>query len=126
MTPMIDILLVLLIIFMVITPMSPDGLNALLPQPATKQRVAAPTTIVVQIQHRAGDMRPVYKINEANVAYADLSSTLQGILAARADKVLFVKGDPQLEFATIADAINLAKAAGAAHIGVITPGSVAR
>jgi biopolymer transport protein ExbD len=94
-TPMIDILLVLLIIFMVIVPVTPKGLDALVPQPPkdpTKQPPQTDRTIVVQVLYRPGNT-PVYKINETDYAKADLLPRLTEIYANRAERVMFVKGD---------------------------------
>jgi biopolymer transport protein TolR len=121
-TPMIDILLVLLIIFMAITPVSPKGLEALVPQPPKQPQKQQndDRTIVVQISHKAGGA-PVYKINDQDVAKNDLQNKLTAIFESRAEKVMFVKGDPDLDFAPIANAIDIGKAAGVDHIGLITP-----
>jgi len=85
-TPMIDILLVLLIIFMVIVPVTPKGLDALVPQPPkdpTKQPPPTDRTIVVQVGYRAG-AAPTYKINETDVNKADLLPRLTEIYAPSA------------------------------------------
>jgi biopolymer transport protein ExbD len=122
-TPMIDILLVLLIIFMAITPVSPRGLNALVPQPPKDQKQLPDNdkTIVVQITNRPGGGPPGYKINETDVSHEELQAKLTGIFATRATKVMFIKGDPALNFAPVADAIDIGKAAGVDHIGIMTP-----
>jgi biopolymer transport protein ExbD len=122
-TPMIDVLLVLLIVFMVITPVTPKGLDALVPQPPkdkTKQQ-DNDRTIVVQITHRQGGGVPGYKINELDVAHGDLLNKLEGIFATRAEKVMFVKGDPALDFSVVADVIDVGHQSGVDHIGLITP-----
>ena len=122
-TPMIDILLVLLIIFMVIVPVTPKGLDALVPQPPKDQKQQNnPTdrTIVVQVLYRAG-AAPNYKINETDVAKADLLPRLTEIYANRAERVMFIKGDDNVNFAYIADAIDIGKAANVDHIGLMTP-----
>jgi biopolymer transport protein TolR len=122
-TPMIDILLVLLIIFMVIVPVIPKGLDALVPQPPKnpqQQQQPNDRTIVVQVFYHAGQP-PTYKINETDVAHRDLLQRLQDIYANRAERVMFVRGDDDVNFAYIADVIDIGKAAGVDHIGLMTP-----
>lgn len=120
-TPLIDVLLVLLIIFMVIVPVTPNGLNALVPQPPKNpQKEVNNRTIVVQIFHQPSGV-PLYKINDTSVVHSDLLNQLEAIMATRAEKVMFVRGDPQLNFATVADVIDIGHEAGADHIGLITP-----
>ena len=122
-TPMIDILLMLLIIFMVIVPVTPKGLQALVPQPPkdpTKQPPPTDRTIVVQVLYRPG-AAPSYKINETDVAKADLLPRLTEIYANRAERVMFVKGDDDLNFAYVAEVIDIAHAANVDHIGMMTP-----
>jgi biopolymer transport protein ExbD len=122
-TPMIDILLVLLIIFMVIVPVTPKGLDALVPQPPKNPQQQPPQndrTIVVQVVYRPG-AAPTYKINETEVAKTDLLAKLTEIYANRAERVMFVKGDDDLNFAYIAEVIDIGHAANVDHIGLMTP-----
>jgi len=122
-TPMIDILLVLLIIFMVIVPVTPKGLDALVPQPPKnpqQQPQQNDRTIVVQVLYRAGET-PTYKINEVDVSHGELQTKLTEIYANRAERVMFVKGDDDVEFRYIADVIDIGKAANVDHIGLMTP-----
>lgn len=122
-TPMIDILLVLLIIFMVIVPVTPKGLEALVPQPPKnpqQQNQPNDRTIVVQVLYRPG-AAPAYKINETDVMHAELQPRLSEIYANRAERVMFVKGDDNVNFAYIADVIDIARAANVDHIGLMTP-----
>ena len=121
-TPMIDILLVLLIIFMVIVPVTPKGLDALVPQPPKNPQQTQPNdrTIVVQVLGKGGSGL-TYKINETDVNKRDLQGRLQEIYSNRAEKVMFVKGDDDVNFAAIADVIDIATSAGVDHIGIMTP-----
>jgi len=121
-TPMIDILLVLLIIFMVIVPVTPKGLEALVPQPPKnpQQQQTNDRTIVVQVLYRPGQS-PAYKINEVDVNHSELLAKLTEIYANRAERVMFVRGDDDVEFRYIADVIDIGKAANVDHIGLMTP-----
>jgi biopolymer transport protein ExbD len=122
-TPMIDILLVLLIIFMVIVPTTPHGLEALVPQPPKnpqQQQQPNDRTIVVQVLYRGGQA-PAYKINETDVAHGELQARLTEIYANRAERIMFVRGDDDVNFASIADVIDIAKSANVDHIGLMTP-----
>ena len=124
-TPMIDILLVLLIIFMVIVPVTPKGLEALVPQPPKnpqKQNQPNDRTIVVQVICPSTSCgSPQYKINDTDVNRSELQAKLTEIYANRAERVMFVRGDDNVDFSYIADVIDIGKAANVDHIGLMTP-----
>ncbi|HEX2715304.1 MAG TPA: biopolymer transporter ExbD [Candidatus Acidoferrales bacterium] len=117
--PLIDILLVLIIIFMVITPLTPRGLEALVPQPSPSQQQPSQEilqkTIVVQVS-TGGKL----KINQEEHTWETLGPRLETIFKERAEKVAFVKGDDSVLFADVARAIDIMRGAGIDKVGLIT------
>jgi biopolymer transport protein TolR len=119
-TPLIDVLLVLLIIFMVILPEHKMGERTLVPQPSPESATRPPESpIVIQLSNVNASQRPVLKINQAEVSWEGLEARLTAVYKQREDKVAFVKGDPDVEFEYVAEAVDITHRAGADRIGLL-------
>jgi biopolymer transport protein ExbD len=117
MTPMIDILLVLIIIFMVITPLTPKGLEALIPQPPPPNAPPPEVdrTVVIILNKDRSMMLNTEPVNEDRLA-----ERLLEVFKTRNERVCFVKADPDLEFQYVAKAIDIAKSASMDKVGLMT------
>ena len=116
--PLIDILLVLIIIFMVITPLTPKGLDTLVPQPSPNQQQnqeLESKTVVVQVL-KDGKL----KINSEDATWETLGPRIEQVFKDRAEKVAFVKGDNDIEFRQVARAIDIMRGSGIDKVGLIT------
>ena len=122
-TPMIDILLVLMIVFMVAVTMS-RGKGAARRRFRSRQTVRKAIrrrrTIVIQLNWTAEDQTPSLKINEESVKWEDLHDRLFDIFKQRAERIAFVKGDDDVDFQYVADAISIARDSGVERVGLLT------
>jgi biopolymer transport protein TolR len=117
-TPYIDILLVMLIIFMVITPVHQMDLKVKVPQPAPKEaemQPPDPSVIVVSLDEKLN-----IKINQDLVAVDSLGTKLLDIYKARANKNMFISANSKLLYGDVVKIIDIAKGAGVGDIGLLT------
>ena len=113
-TPMIDVLLVLLIIFMLVVPMSRKAIDLQLPEPTeTTQSSTPPPQIVLEVKPDN-----VFLINKQPVTKNDLAKRLTEIYKDRPEKIIFVNGDPKLKYSDVIYAMDVARGSGVKVIGV--------
>jgi biopolymer transport protein ExbD len=122
-TPLIDVLLTLIIVFMVVVSMDKEqGENAQIPQPDQKQTAEQQQarTVVIQVVWAKDNQPPTVKINQEDVRWEDLEPRLAKIYLTRAEKVVFVRGDADVDFQFVADVIDMAHHAGVDRVGLLT------
>ncbi len=128
-TPLIDVLLTLIIMFMLVVAMDPEyGEKVQIPQPPTDHKSAPEPegTIVIQVVWTSKDAPPAARINQEDVRWDDLERRLGQIYLKRFEKVAFVRGDADVDFLYVADVIDLAHHAGVQRVGLLTKGQELR
>ena len=113
-TPMIDVLLVLLIIFMLVVPMSRKAIDLQLPDPTEQESSATPPPQIV-LEVFPGDR---YLVNKEPITKANLPKRLKEIYDGRPEKIIFVKGDPKTKYSDVIYAMDVSRGAGVKVIGV--------
>jgi biopolymer transport protein TolR len=122
-TPLIDILLVMLIIFMVIVPVMPRGLNSALPSSARADVANNVASHPILVEVEQGETAVRYLVDGVGVEKAEVAPRLLELLSRRSTRQVLLKADAKLDFGVIAGVIDAGQAAGADSIGLVTAGA---